>query len=717
MERRKKFLVACTIFCSVFAMGGPEISKKQFKSMTKSYPKPRAIKTGTVDLGFFESCVLRRDYLRCWSKDGLVEERRADEVAVGNAHACYIYRGTVRCFGNNEYGQATPPKGLRRIKQILARRVSTCALSTDGKLICWGELPEGVSSLNELEPARVFGMSSAAICVSKEDSEFVCRGKRLPIDLPSSIPNVKQINIGVFNVCVLQDGGKVQCWSKHHEIPGVESSKASEVPGGLGPVKSLAYSDMEPCVILMDGKPICWGSKYQVSIPNDITEVISLRVGFDFACALLPNALVRCWGRDWGSMKWPNEEYCQASGKFLVGDDCSTHLPFAACLRESTCEQTLELDKKDFTSFGNKCLATQKNRLVLSTCSLRKSVGHCDSESDGYFSSTVFYNSDKKSADLCAQKGGTWNSSDRLLTSWIEKAYNSRFSNKEGLAAFQALMKRLTQLYEETSKSKYLEEASRNPTWYSRESMTEEEMKIWEDLWSAGGGCGTLSAYLCMKNLTGEGNLEKIHEAFNYTDTSIINRAYFYIDNDFCPLANRILKNDCSSYAEMQAFKKQGCQVEIDMQTQTQKGHVEWLHSVHLNEKNTADCWGITNSGTLPAVIRGGDHQFFHSGGELGELFGGDSTSSFSPVCPCNDDILDQEFDRGVKEVFSSDDTSIMEGSRKLLRLIEIGISPSFLEQLFSRAEVSHNEKALKELQALKQKIEAFREKQRKDSQ
>ena len=59
-------------------------------------------------------------------------------VSSGFGNACGILvDGRVTCWGNNLYGSATPPKGIR-LKSVHARSSNTCGLQTNGRAICWG---------------------------------------------------------------------------------------------------------------------------------------------------------------------------------------------------------------------------------------------------------------------------------------------------------------------------------------------------------------------------------------------------------------------------------------------------------------------------------------------------------------------------------------------------------------------------------------------------
>ena len=58
-------------------------------------------------------------------------------IAAGYSHSCAISTdGTLTCWGDNAYGQSTPPAGT--FTQVAAGYSFTCGLKTDGTLACWG---------------------------------------------------------------------------------------------------------------------------------------------------------------------------------------------------------------------------------------------------------------------------------------------------------------------------------------------------------------------------------------------------------------------------------------------------------------------------------------------------------------------------------------------------------------------------------------------------
>ncbi|TAN58041.1 prepilin-type N-terminal cleavage/methylation domain-containing protein, partial [Patescibacteria group bacterium] len=97
------------------------------------------------------------------------------EITGGGLHTCALKTdGSVVCWGINNYGQIgdnsttnrlvpTQVSGLTAgtVKEITAGYYHTCALKTDGSMVCWGDNSNGQigdnSTIDKLIPAQVSG--------------------------------------------------------------------------------------------------------------------------------------------------------------------------------------------------------------------------------------------------------------------------------------------------------------------------------------------------------------------------------------------------------------------------------------------------------------------------------------------------------------------------------------------------------------------------------
>ncbi|HEY3417253.1 MAG TPA: hypothetical protein VGM23_10260, partial [Armatimonadota bacterium] len=226
----------------------------------------------------------------------------ANSLAVGGDHACAITRlHGLQCWGRNDAGQLgagdaedrhapVDVKGLQAgIEQVSAGEAHTCAISTDGKLFCWGSNASGQvgngSPENRSEPAAISGIQG----------------------------RVSAVSAGSQHTCALTGDGKVFCWGKNDSGElGTGNTDPSPVPvqvPGLSGVTAVAAGGAHSCALLRDGSVWCWGANAQgqlgngsradsatpVKIPG-LSGVTHITAGKEHTCAIAAAGSVSCWG-------------------------------------------------------------------------------------------------------------------------------------------------------------------------------------------------------------------------------------------------------------------------------------------------------------------------------------------------------------------------------------------------------------------------------------
>ena len=110
----------------------------------------------SVSAGYWHTCGVRTDgAVACWGNDSFGQATPpAGEFASVSAedwHTCGVMRdGTVACWGSNsdlqdnEVSQATPPAG--QFSSVNAGSFHICGVRTDGSVACWGEQARGITA-------------------------------------------------------------------------------------------------------------------------------------------------------------------------------------------------------------------------------------------------------------------------------------------------------------------------------------------------------------------------------------------------------------------------------------------------------------------------------------------------------------------------------------------------------------------------------------------
>ena len=84
--------------------------------------------------------------------------------------------GSAVCWGDDEWGQASPPEG-ERFAAVSAGYSHTCGLRTDGSLLCWGENP--LNQAPQLPKGERFTVVSSRVwdtCGLRPDGSLLCWG-------------------------------------------------------------------------------------------------------------------------------------------------------------------------------------------------------------------------------------------------------------------------------------------------------------------------------------------------------------------------------------------------------------------------------------------------------------------------------------------------------------------------------------------------------------
>ena len=134
-------------------------------------------------------------------------------VSAGSYLSCGLRTdGTVRCWGQKEYGQVKVPGG--EFSAVSAGGYHSCGLRSDGNVECWGRNNYGQVDV----PGGLFSAVSAGgehSCGLRTDKTIECWGwnKSGQVNAPSG--RFSAVSAGRFHTCALRTDRTIRCWGNN----------------------------------------------------------------------------------------------------------------------------------------------------------------------------------------------------------------------------------------------------------------------------------------------------------------------------------------------------------------------------------------------------------------------------------------------------------------------------------------------------------------------
>ena len=255
--------------------------------------------------------------------------RSFGQVSGGGTHTCALSSsGGVQCWGNGANGRlgndATTTlklpgdpvedsggNALAGIVQVSAGYDSSCALDSEGGVLCWGKGAEGRLG-NDASTD-----SDHAVPVVDGDSST------------TPLTGIVQIGGGADSPCALTVEGGVLCWgdgrlgqlgnnsntSKDHPVDVVASGTDTTALRGIVHI-SQSSSSLHTCGVTSEGEVVCWGrgtrgqlgdgntanKNHPVAVVTSDTDttplgsIVQVAMGTAHTCALTDQGGVKCWG-------------------------------------------------------------------------------------------------------------------------------------------------------------------------------------------------------------------------------------------------------------------------------------------------------------------------------------------------------------------------------------------------------------------------------------
>ena len=236
-------------------------------------------------------------------------------LAGGGQHICGVTGSqAVMCWGDNTDGQLghaaslhissnplpVAADGLTGVVSLAAGATHTCALKSDGSVVCFGDntngqLGTGSAGTPSVTPLAVTGLGNvvalsagggAFTCALKADGSVLCWGDNStgqlgdglrsatpratpgPVLTPTgaALTGVLALRSGAYHTCAILDDGhaSVVCWgyNAQNQVSGGAFNvvyPATPVPG-LSGVNALSMTSYSSCASGFDGSFACWGN-------------------------------------------------------------------------------------------------------------------------------------------------------------------------------------------------------------------------------------------------------------------------------------------------------------------------------------------------------------------------------------------------------------------------------------------------------------------------
>ncbi len=327
-----------------------------------------------ITAGFNHTCALMSSgVMKCWGANvhgelgngGWSDASTPQDVAglsggamaivAGGAHACALMSsGSVKCWGENEFGQlgnggttdASTPQEVTGLSSgataMAAGGAHVCALMSRGAVKCWGENESGQlgngGMTDASTPQDVTGLSSSAMaiaagdrytCAVTSEGGVKCWGRNgvgqlgnggttdasTPQDVAGLSSGAMAIAAGGAHMCALLSGGGVKCWG--YNVNGqlgnggtTNANTPQDVIGLSSGVTAIVAGGQHTCALLSGGGVKCWGynvngqlgngGTMDASTPQDVVGLsggaTAIAAGGEHTCAVTNAGEVKCWG-------------------------------------------------------------------------------------------------------------------------------------------------------------------------------------------------------------------------------------------------------------------------------------------------------------------------------------------------------------------------------------------------------------------------------------
>ena len=252
-------------------------------------------------------------------------------IAAGEKHTCTLTSGSLKCWGDNQYGQVgdgtkvqrttpTAVKGLKAgIVAVVAGQNHSCALSEAGAVQCWGDnqygqIGDGTKEVRS-QATDVKGLSSGVVAISagqnhtcalKNDGTVWCWGYNGEGQLNdgtlqnSATPVQTKVegSFGYFSASMLDT--YMMVGDKSEKTAGWLKSLMSYIDPleNMVSVYGARFTDGGCAVEKSTGDLYCWSENGKAEKVEGVTDMLGVSSGLGQTCGMTNKFALYCWGEN-----------------------------------------------------------------------------------------------------------------------------------------------------------------------------------------------------------------------------------------------------------------------------------------------------------------------------------------------------------------------------------------------------------------------------------
>lgn len=235
------------------------------------------------------------------------------QLALAGTHTCVLSgSGEAQCWKYGRVAESAIPTGAYR--SISSSSLRACGIRNDNRIACWGLCDNGSCSAPKGKFAQV-AVSDGGGCALDVAGQAHCWGRL--ITRGGAKNRFLQIAVDHMTACGVSRSHEVLCWGSlnysYSDGGALVPVSLKPPPAIQGRVRELAMGSSFACALLTDGTVECWGAndKGQTSVTPG--RYVSVRAGTATACGVTSRGEVQCWGRP---LRWRQKVYSPPEGPF-----------------------------------------------------------------------------------------------------------------------------------------------------------------------------------------------------------------------------------------------------------------------------------------------------------------------------------------------------------------------------------------------------------------